>query len=226
MYLLILLCVLVAQSTFSFSPLLTVVSIALSLIIIIVQINLIKLLSAQKMSRSDLYIEMINLRMFFNTLEMFYNLMRKDKTKIRQDFVEANNLIITKTGKYRAKDILILLPHCLQITDCAIRVTSELDNCKMCGKCDVGEIKKISEKYNIKTIIVTGGTIARLKIKSLKPKLILACACERDLVEGIREIFPYKVFGIVNSRPEGPCVNTRIRVDTLTYAINMFLDEA
>lgn len=225
-YLILLFGVLVAQTILSFSPLLTVVSLALSLIIIIVQINLLKLLSSRKMSRSDLYIEMVNNRLFYNILEKFYNLLRIDKEKIRQEFVDANNLITTKSGKSKAEDILVLLPHCLQITDCMIRVTSDLANCQICGNCDIGEIKKLVDKYKINTTIVSGGTIARLKIKELKPKLILACACERDLVEGIKDIFPYMVFGIVNSRPEGPCVNTRISVESLSSTIKLFINEA
>jgi hypothetical protein len=40
----------------------------------------------------------------------------------------------------------------------------------------------------------------------------VAVACERDLVSGIRDAWPLPVIGLINERPEGPCVNTRVDV--------------
>ena len=52
------------------------------------------------------------------------------------------------------------------------------------------------------------------------PNIILAVACERDLLSGIRDTMPMKVIGVFNERPEGPCINTVINVD---YIKNILL---
>jgi hypothetical protein len=136
-----------------------------------------------------------------------------------------NNHLVLKTDKLAADKIMILLPHCLQKNICDVRITSEIDNCKECGNCDIAAIKEIIKTFQIYTVVATGGTIARIKIKKYMPKLIIACACERDLVEGIREVFPIKVYGILNVRPEGPCYNTKIEIDVLKTAIDHFLSD-
>jgi hypothetical protein len=47
-------------------------------------------------------------------------------------------------------------------------------------------------------------------VRDTKPDVIIAVACERDLLSGIRDIYPMPVIGIRNTRPEGPCRNTRV----------------
>lgn len=74
--------------------------------------------------------------------------------------------------------------------------------------------------------IATGGTLARKIIIENKPNFIIAVACQRDLVEGIQEVFPIPVYGVLNQRPEGPCVNTRVDVSKIEKALqNILKDE-
>ncbi|MGI6559076.1 MAG: DUF116 domain-containing protein [Limnochordia bacterium] len=44
----------------------------------------------------------------------------------------------------------------------------------------------------------TGGTRARQLVKELKPKGVVAIACERDLASGIQDTRPLKVLGVTN----------------------------
>ena len=57
-----------------------------------------------------------------------------------------------------------------------------------------------------------------------KPKAIIAIACERDLVAGIKDV-PYKILvhGIPNLRPNGPCKDTIINTIEFEKSIRMFL---
>lgn len=142
------------------------------------------------------------------------------KDKIRKSFVSVNNSFINALKKkFDPSELLILLPHCLQHTDCDIRITTDITKCKNCGKCDIAKLCEISAKYNIKMAIATGGTLARKIIIENKPKFIIAVACERDLVEGLREVFPIPVYGVLNLRPEGPCVNTRVITQKIESAM-------
>ena len=128
--------------------------------------------------------------------------------KIQNSFVSLNNeLVLAIKEKIRNKKgrrILILLPHCLQISTCKIRVTHDIRNCKKCGRCNVGDLLEISEKYNIAISIATGGTLARKIIKEIRPTFIIAVACERDLTSGIVDVYPMNVYGVLNQRPKGP----------------------
>lgn len=154
------------------------------------------------------------------------NLLKKDKDSIRRVHANINNLLVKNNIIKTNKDnILILLPHCLQNDKCNIKITNDIENCKSCGKCDIGDIVRLKEKYGINIVVATGGTLARSWIKKTKPKCIIAVACERDLSSGINDVKHIPVMGVINDRPNGPCFNTKIDVDKIEEAIKVFLEE-
>ncbi|MFH1223452.1 MAG: DUF116 domain-containing protein, partial [Pseudomonadota bacterium] len=64
-------------------------------------------------------------------------LLRLDYDKFRQAVIEHNNTRVLKNikGKIQGR-VLLLLPHCLQNSDCLYKVTwDKLENCHRCGKC-------------------------------------------------------------------------------------------
>jgi len=148
-----------------------------------------------------------------------------NKDKIRESFVHVNNSFVKALRmKFKSDDILILLPHCLQNTDCGIRITFDINNCEECGKCSIHHLKKLSQKYNIHIAIATGGTLARKIIVENKPKLVIAVACQRDLVSGIQEVYPIPAYGILNDRPFGPCFNTTVSIEKIENAIKSLIN--
>jgi len=166
-------------------------------------------------------------------LEMLFWLLRKKtdrsnyiNSEISKKILISNNkftLKRLKNKKIKCSDIAILLPHCLQEDKCPIKITSEIDNCKNCGKCEIGEILNIKKEKGIKVKIATGGTLARIYLKKERPKLVIAVACERDLITGIYDSFPLPIYGIFNERINGPCYNTKVNVDEIKKIINLFL---
>ena len=70
--------------------------------------------------------------------------------------------------------------------------------------------------------MATGGTIARRIVVQLRPKLIIAVACERDLASGIQDTYPLPVYGILNIRPFGPCLDTDVALERVEWAIRQF----
>ncbi|HBG0081579.1 TPA: DUF116 domain-containing protein, partial [Clostridioides difficile] len=117
------------------------------------------------------------------------------------------------------EDIIILIPHCIQENSCKLKVTNDIDNCKECGRCNIGELIKLKEKTNVKIFVATGGTLARKIIMDNKPKAVVAVACERDLTSGIQDIKKIPVLGVFNKRPNGPCVNTNVDIMDIEKAI-------
>jgi len=153
-------------------------------------------------------------------------LFKKDIDSIRRIYADINNFLVkSKAIRIKNRDLLILLPHCLQDSDCKIKITSDINNCKMCGKCNIKSIIELANKYDVKVIVATGGTLAREWIKRLKPRGIIAVACERDLSSGINDVKVIPVLGVVNERPNGPCFNTKVNLENLEDAIKFFIGE-
>ncbi len=146
------------------------------------------------------------------------------KSEIRRSFVAINNqLVMAEAQKVTPEQMLILLPHCLQNHDCAVRITGDVQNCKLCGKCKIKNLATLSEKYRVHVAVATGGTLARKIVVEKRPKIIIAVACERDLTSGIQDAYPIPVFGIFNRRPFGPCFDTDVNIDLVEKGLKTFL---
>lgn len=147
-------------------------------------------------------------------------LVNIDKERIERSFIELSNHLFKQRKLIVAPDrILLLLPHCLQLDTCPLRITQDVNNCKQCGKCPIGALLGICKKYGVHMAVVPGGTLARKVVKTLRPKVVLAVACERDLTSGIQDVFPLAVFGVLNERPNGPCFNTCVNPVLVEQAI-------
>jgi hypothetical protein len=146
------------------------------------------------------------------------------RERIQQSFIEVNNHLVRSDGRRVPPDkLLILLPHCVQEFDCQIRITGNILNCRKCGNCEIKDLAELSERFHVKIAVATGGTLARRIIVENRPKAIVAVACELDLTTGIQDTYPIPVIGILNERPDGPCMNTRVDIGRVRQAILDFL---
>lgn len=142
------------------------------------------------------------------------------KIKTEEAFVAINNEMVRMMGKrFRAEKLLLLMPHCIQFDNCKIKVTRDVKNCAGCGKCEIGELLALSEKYGVGLFISTGGTVARRKVFEERPDAVIAVACERDLASGLQDAYPLPVLAIVNKRPRGYCMETGVAIDDVKQAI-------
>lgn len=143
-----------------------------------------------------------------------------DRDTLQQSFIALNNqLVRAKKLRVPPEKALILLPHCIQMFDCAIKITGDVTKCVRCGKCNISDLAELAERFHIDIAVATGGTLARKLIVEKRPRFILAVACERDLTSGIRDAYPLPVIGILNHRPNGPCFNTSILIDEVREAL-------
>ncbi len=167
----------------------------------------------------------VTLKVLFPINLFLGRLFGLSKDQVRESFVQVNNSLFKATEKRIKNDrLMILLPHCLQNFDCPHRIVGNYNNCKRCGGCLIGDILKLKDKYDIEISIATGGTLARKVIVEKKPTVIVAVACERDLCSGIQDAYPIPVYGILNERPFGPCINTRVNLKRLDQAVQYILD--
>lgn len=128
------------------------------------------------------------------------------RDRMGHSFVKVSNSLSHATKpKDREEKLLILLPRCLS-----------KDNLK--------GINALKEIYPLDVLTVSGGELARKKVKEMKPTAVIGVACERDLVSGIRDVGKkISVIGIPNERPEGPCKNTHIDMKELIGAIEFYV---
>ncbi len=165
-----------------------------------------------------------SLNWLYPLLKMAGMLMKRDRDDIRKAFTLLNNrIMLNESKKYKGEEILLLTPHCLQKAHCSIKVTNDVDLCQECGLCSVGDLKYLQRTYGVQCDVVTGGTLARRRIEEKKPGLIIAIACERDLVSGLMDVKNIPVYAIINDRPEGPCYNTVVQKKEVENTIKHFI---
>jgi hypothetical protein len=125
------------------------------------------------------------------------------RDRVGNSFIKVHNLMVKSHAReLRADTLLILLPRCLEKE--ARRQVVERAN----GRA-------------VQIVTAAGGEEARRAISQFKPSLILAIACERDLISGIKDVAEkIPVLAIPNKRPEGPCKNTHLQLDDLDDALS------
>ena len=164
------------------------------------------------------------IKLLLPMIETVGRMLGVDKDRIRQSFIAMNNSLVYSQRYHVAPDrILILLPHCIQLADCEIKVTGSIDKCVLCGRCDIKELVLLGQGYGIDISVATGGTLARKVIVEKRPQLVLAVACERDLTSGIKDCYPLPVIGVLNERPHGPCYNTIVDVTAIDAALSRII---
>jgi hypothetical protein len=164
------------------------------------------------------------IRLLLPVIEFIGKAVGIPRDTVRQSFIAMNNsLVLSRKFRLKPDRILILLPHCLQLVDCDIKITGDINKCVRCGRCDIAGLADLAEKYRIDISVATGGTLARKVIKEKRPKLVVAVACEGDLTSGIRDCYPLPVLGVLNDRPNGPCFNTAVDTCKIDEALKSVL---
>lgn len=166
----------------------------------------------------------LSIKIFLPLMELLGRLLGISREEVRHSFIKVNNeLVRGKAGRYAPDDVLILLPHCLQSSRCAVRLTYDVNHCKRCRLCPIAGLLDLRDRHGVKLAIATGGTIARRIVVQQRPKLIIAVACERDLASGIQDTDPIPVYGVLNERPNGPCLDTLVSLMRLEAALVHFV---
>jgi hypothetical protein len=118
-----------------------------------------------------------------------------------------NDLLGNVTRQVAAKRLMVLAPRCLT-----------KDNNRW--------LRDLRDEYGFELVTVGGGSDARTKIRQIHPEVVLAIACERDLLSGFKEVNPHvPVIGFPNQRPEGPCKNTSLDRASLERTIQSYLHD-
>jgi hypothetical protein len=127
-----------------------------------------------------------------------------NKDRLAHAFIRTNNALVRLAAQRVAPQrVLILLPRCLR-------------------KDQLVQARSLANRRGVEVAIVAGGEQARQRIWEKRPSLVIGVACERDLLSGIRDVrHKLSVFGIPNTRPNGPCRETQIGLVELEGALDL-----
>ena len=134
-----------------------------------------------------------------------------------------NLLTRVRRPRCRPDELLILVPSCLQRSECPQKITNDINECLRCGRCKVKDVLELSERYGTRRAVATGGRRALAMAQERSVRAVVAIACEQELKEGMTGVFPKPSLGIINIRPHGPCTDTDVELEEVEEAVRWFL---
>ena len=116
-----------------------------------------------------------------------------------------NHLAWARDWRVRANEMLILIPRCLS--------RAALDG-----------VMDIAKRYDVATFVATRGAYARQAIRERRPKAVVAVACERDMVSGLRDVAGrLPVLGLTMQLPNGPCKDASLDLVKMEEFVRKYL---
>jgi len=111
----------------------------------------------------------------------------------RRDWVEHaaidvyNALAERRHRRVQKGELLVLIPRCL-------------------SKQTLDGVLEIAGRYEVPVFVATRGQLARRVIRERRPRAVVAVACERDMMTGLRDVAgKLPVLGLTMQLPNGPC---------------------
>ena len=98
-----------------------------------------------------------------------------------------NTLAVRRGRKVGKGELLVLIPRCL-------------------SKQALDGVLEIAGRYEVPVFVATRGQLARRVIRERRPRAVVAVACERDMMTGLRDVAgKLPVLGLTMLLPNGPC---------------------
>jgi hypothetical protein len=102
--------------------------------------------------------------------------------------IDIYNTFAVRRGRNVGKgELLVLIPRCL-------------------SKQALDGVLEIAGRYEVPVFVATRGQLARRVIRERRPRAVVAVACERDMMTGLRDVAgKLPVLGLTMQLPNGPC---------------------
>jgi len=107
--------------------------------------------------------------------------------------IDVYNTLAERRGRTVGKgELLVLIPRCL-------------------SKQALDGVLEIAGRYEVPVFVATRGQLARRVIRERRPRAVVAVACERDMMTGLRDVAgKLPVLGLTMQLPNGPCRDATI----------------
>ena len=112
--------------------------------------------------------------------------------------IDIYNTLAWRRGRKVGKgELLVLIPRCL-------------------SKQALDGVLEIAGRYEVPVFVATRGQLARRVIKERRPRAVVAVACERDMMTGLRDVAgKLPVLGLTMQLPNGPCRDAAIDLNQM-----------
>jgi len=137
-----------------------------------------------------------------------------------------NKVDITQIAQIPVTERILLLPHCLRRTEtCKAKYSKAGLECMACNPdCAINKLTKIAIDLGYKGVCVApGGRLAVNYVNEIRPRAIIAVACQKELEEGIGNVnglatYYSPLIVIIPLNKDG-CVDTEVDVDKAAETI-------
>jgi uncharacterized protein len=112
--------------------------------------------------------------------------------------IDVYNTLAERRGrKVGEGELLVLIPRCL-------------------SKQALDGVLEIAGRYEVPVFVATRGQLARRVIRERRPRAVVAVACERDMMTGLRDVAgKLPVLGLTMQLPNGPCRDAAIDLNQM-----------
>ncbi|HRZ86927.1 MAG TPA: DUF116 domain-containing protein [bacterium] len=120
---------------------------------------------------------------------------------------------------FRADEIAVICPHCLQYSECTVKILNDATKCRRCGRCSIKDLVEITSAQKVPIYFVSGGRQAIRLLKDPSVKAVVAVACGKELFAGLLRSGGKTVVTVRNVWPHGPCKDTSVDASQVAKAI-------
>jgi len=123
--------------------------------------------------------------------------------------IDIYNTLAERRGRRVGKgELLVLIPRCL-------------------SKQALDGVLEIAGRYEVPVFVATRGQLARRVIRERRPRAVVAVACERDMMTGLRDVAgKLPVLGLTMQLPNGPCRDASIDLGQMEQWVQGLVAEA
>jgi hypothetical protein len=108
-----------------------------------------------------------------------------------------NTLAECRGRRVKTGELLVLIPRCL-------------------SKQALDGVLGIAGRYAVPVFVATRGQLARRVIRERRPRAVVAVACERDMMTGLRDVAgKLPVLGLTMRLPNGPCRDAMLDLEVM-----------
>src|SRR5437870_5779223 len=119
-----------------------------------------------------------------------------------------NALAERRKRKVGKGELLVLIPRCL-------------------SKQALDGVLAIAGRYEVPVFVATRGQLARRVIRERRPRAVVAVACERDMMTGLRDVAgTLPVLGLTMRLPNGPCRDAMVDLDVMERWVRSWVSQS
>ncbi|MFW5987726.1 MAG: DUF116 domain-containing protein [Methanohalophilus sp.] len=122
----------------------------------------------------------------------------------------------------RTHNRIMLLPHCMRFLDCPAHASRYGIQCKECGRCIVGQLKRDAQKYGYRFYIITGSSFVKHVLKEKPADGILVVGCNYEINKGMRFLRDKGVIAYGVPLESDGCYNTSISYEKIAGILEEF----